>query len=51
MVHSLGSFNRLHEKDCEKNTSVVIRKLEAVPMVSTKREFYRWHVIDALKIR
>jgi hypothetical protein len=51
MVHTLGSFNRLHVKDCEKNTAVIIRKLDAASMVSTKREFYRWHIIDALKLR
>jgi hypothetical protein len=51
MVHTLGSFNRLHVKDCEKNTAAIIRKLDATPMISTKREFYRWHIIDALKLR
>ncbi|HEX2957892.1 MAG TPA: hypothetical protein VHO70_13735 [Chitinispirillaceae bacterium] len=51
MINSLGSLSRLHLKDCEKNTAEVLKKLEASSMASTKKEVYRWHILDALKLR
>lgn len=51
MIHSLGSFSKLHAKGCEKNIPEIIKKLESMPMVSTQKELYRWHILDAIKLR
>jgi hypothetical protein len=51
MIHCLGSISKVHAKDCEKNTTELIKKLETMPMNSTQKEFYRWHILDAIKLR
>ncbi len=51
MIHSIGSFSKLHERGCEKNTTELVKELEAMPMSSTLKEFYRWHILDAIKLR
>jgi hypothetical protein len=51
MNQRTGPFSKLHVKDCEKNIAELIKKLEAMPMASTRRELYRWHILDAIKLR
>jgi hypothetical protein len=51
MVNNIGTLSRFHAKDCEKNIAEIATLIDRSSISSIKRDFYKWHLHDALKLR
>jgi hypothetical protein len=51
MVNNIGTLSRFHAKDCEKNIAEIVTLIDRSSIISTKRDYYKWHLHDALKLR